>query len=313
MGKHRYLVVTAIVAAYALAATAPALAQFGPPRNPVTSIDSPYPYKSAKEHYEALKKNANGGTKHTVQTLPDWSGYWNGDGSVGLLQIGGRNVRDKSILMKALKPEYQKIFQKTLDDAKAGKEWDPLSYCLPPGYPRWYSEYGLHEFIVRPEKVWLIGEMMNEVRRIYTDGREHTPEEMALPLWLGDSIGFWDGDTLVISTVQLRKNILQREMPSHSDKMETVETWRKASPDRIEIEITMYDTDAFTKPWYTKAAFVKEKDPDLRSRYWACAENNNVVRNPDGSTQLILPSDEGFKDPNNPEGWAGGEAPATEK
>lgn len=304
MSKQRNLL-AAISVACALIVATPASAQMGPPRNPIKSIDSPYPYKTAKEHYEALKKAAKGGTKHTAQTLPDWSGYWNSDFGVGLLQISGRNVPDKSILMNALTPPYQKIFQKTLDDAKAGKEWDPLSYCLPPGFPRWFSEYGLREFVLRPDKVWLISEMMNEVRRVYTDGREHTPEEQALPLWLGDSIGFWNGDTLVISTVQLRENIMQREMPTHSERLETIETWRKVSEDRIEVELTMYDPVAFTKPWFTKQAFTKEKDPDVRSRYWACAENNNVVRNADGSTHLILPSDPGFKDPDRPETWSG--------
>src|SRR5688500_10076989 len=76
----------AALAIVGLLALGPAAwAQGGPVANPVTSIDSPYPYKTSQEHFEALRRAANGGTKHTAATLPDWTGYWSADPSRGLI------------------------------------------------------------------------------------------------------------------------------------------------------------------------------------------------------------------------------------
>ena len=87
---------------------------------------------------------------------------------------------------------------------KRGIEWDPISTCAPPGHPRWLTEPFLREFVATPDQTWLINEMVNDIRRVYTDGRDHVPEEDRYPLYNGDSIGFWDGDRLVIHTNQLQ-------------------------------------------------------------------------------------------------------------
>src|SRR4029077_20643771 len=140
-----------------------------------------------------------------------------------------------------LTPEYQAKFKKKLADQKQGIEWDHLSYCLPAGFPRWITEPFLREFVVRPEEVWWINEQQSEVRRIYTDGRGHVPEDEAYPLWEGDSIGFWDGDTLIINTKNRRAAQYQRQQPDHSDQASTVERMRKIGPDTIEDIVDVYD------------------------------------------------------------------------
>ena len=109
-----------------------------------------------------------------------------------------------------LTPEYQAKMLKRIEGAKQGIEWDPISTCAPPGHPRWLTEPFLREFIVTPDQTWLINEMVNDIRRIYTDGRDHVPEADRYPLYNGDSIGFWDGDRLVIHTNQLQAGIYQR-------------------------------------------------------------------------------------------------------
>ena len=113
---------------------------------------------------------------------------------------------------------------------KQGIEWDPISTCAPPGMPRWLTEPFLREFIVTPEQTWLINEMVNDIRRIYTDGRDHMPEADRYPLYNGDSIGFWDGDRLVIHTNQLQAGIYQRAHPDYTEQVETVEIWHKVDP-----------------------------------------------------------------------------------
>jgi hypothetical protein len=285
-----------VAALLAGAALAPAAAS----AQAVVKADGSYEYpkaqyKNAIEHYEALKRAANGGAKKTGATLPDWSGVWTRGG--GGLRFDPAQPPQGPVTAK-LTPQYQALYEKKLADVRRGVEWDRLSYCLPPGVPRWLTEPFLREFVLMPNQTLLINEMVNDIRRVYTDGRGHTPADEAYPLWNGDSIGFWDGDTLVVSTTQLREGQYQRSQPDYSDKVELVEKWRKTDADTIQAEVTVYDPEGLTEPWHVVQRYVRVKEPaDLRIRYWSCAENNNVV-NQGGATQFVLPGEAGYKDPN---------------
>ena len=126
-----------------------------------------------------------------------------------------------------LTPEYEKRLLDKLDRIERGVEFDPLSNCAPPGHPRWLTEPFLREFVPTPDQTYLINEMVNDIRRIYTDGRDHVPEADRYPLYNGDSIGFWDEKRLVIHTNQLTSGQYQRTQPEYSDQVETVEIWEK--------------------------------------------------------------------------------------
>jgi hypothetical protein len=179
---------------------------------------------------------------------------------------------------------------KRIADVKRGIEWDPISTCSPPGHPRWLTEPFLREFIVTPGQTWLINEMVNDIRRIYTDDRGHVPEADRYPIPNGDSIGFWDGDSLIIHTNQLQSGIYQRSNPDYTDQVETVEIWRKTDDKTMGVDVWIYDPPALTEPWHVKQNYVKLNDPDksLRIRYWNCGENpnNSVVQTRDGTTQF---------------------------
>ncbi len=267
----------------------------------VTKPDGSYEYpkaqyKNSTEHYEALKRAAKGGVKKTGAALPDWSGIFTRGGGAGLKFDPAQPAQN--ITSAKLTPKYQALYAKKVEEVKRGVEWDRLSYCLPPGHPRWLTEPFLREFILRPETTYLVNEMVNDIRRVYTDGRGHTPADEAYPLWNGDSIGFWDGDTLVVHTTQLREGQYQRAQPDYSDKVETVEKWRKRDADTIEADVTVYDPEALLEPWHVVQVYTRVKDPpDLRIRYWSCSENNNVV-NQSGATNFVLPGEAGYKDPN---------------
>jgi hypothetical protein len=244
-------------------------------------------HKTAAALFETLRNEATGGQRLEWSTLPDWTGvYTRARGGITFdpdQQSGG-------LPTAKLTPEYQARLMKRIEGVKEGVEWDPISTCAPPGHPRWLTEPFLKEFIVTPDQTWLINEMVNDIRRIYTDGRGHVPEDDRLPLYNGDSIGFWDGDRLVIHTNQLREGIYQRQNPDYTDQVETVEIWRKADPKLIEVDVWVYDPPALVEPWYTKQAYAKLDDPDkaLRIRYWHCGENQNnaVFQTQEGSTQF---------------------------
>jgi hypothetical protein len=245
-------------------------------------------HKTAPELFAALRDQAKGGRRLSPDSLPDWTGVYTRKPVPGF--SFDPDQAPGALPPAKLTPEYHARMMKRIEEVKRGIEWDPISTCAPPGHPRWLTEPFLREFIVTPDQTWLINEMVNDIRRIYTDGRDHTPEADRYPLYNGDSIGFWDGDTLVIHTNQLQAGIYQRSQPDYSDQVETVEIWRKVDDKTVAADVWVYDPPALLEPWYTKQTYVKLDDPDknLRIRYWNCAENqnNSVVQTKEGATEF---------------------------
>jgi hypothetical protein len=243
-------------------------------------------HASAWDLYTALKNEAGSRAQAPARaSLPDWSGIWTsgGGGSYFTAAPGG--------VMPKVTPATAARLQLGAERNKKGLSYDEnLSECGPAGHPRWVREPFLREFVPTPGQTWLINEMVNEVRRIYTDGRGHTPEADRYPLPEGDSIGFWDGQKLVIHTNQLMARSMGRNQPDQSDQMETVEVWEKIDARTITLDVWLYDPTLYLEPWYFQRRFTQVPNPDgtLRVRYWDCAENpnNQVIKTPDGSTQF---------------------------
>ena len=250
-------------------------------------IDLGKQHKTAGALYAALKEQAGGGRRLTAANLPDWSGiYTRARGGITY----DPDQRPGEMPTAKLTPEYETKLKQRIEMAEKGVEWDPISTCSPPGHPRWLTEPFLRDFVVTPDQTYLINEMMNDIRRIYTDGRDHVPLADRYPLYNGDSIGFWDGPKLVIHTNQLRAGIYQRRNPDYSDQVETVEIWQKGNPKLIEVDVWVYDPPALVEPWYTKQSYAKIDDQNkaLRIRFWHCGENQNnaVVETEGGGTQF---------------------------
>ena len=245
-------------------------------------------HKTAEALYLALKEEAKDGHRLEWSKLPDWSGVYTRAPVAGF--AFDPDTPPGGLPTAKLTPEYQARMIKRIEGVKKGIEWDPISTCAPPGHPRWLTEPFLREFIVTPDQTWLINEMVNDIRRIYTDGRGHPPEADRYPLYNGDSIGFWDGDKLVIHTNQLKEGIYQRSHPDYSNQVETVEIWYKGDDKTLVADVWVYDPPSLVEPWYTKQRYSKLSDPDknLRIRYWHCGENENnaVIQTSEGSTQF---------------------------
>jgi hypothetical protein len=250
-------------------------------------VDLGVEHKTAEGLYDYFKEQAHGGQPLTWQNVPDWTGLWTREASVFFFdpdQQPGTNPTAK------LTPKYEQMFKDKIERVRKGIEYDPLSMCNPAGMPRWLVEPFLREFIVTPAQTYLITEQMNEVRRIYTDGRQHPAKEDSYPLWEGDSIGFWDGSALVIWTNQMRAGQYQRIQPEYSEQVEVVEKWKKLDDKTIAADVWIYDPPALLEPWYTKQVYKKVDDDgkSLRIRYWDCGENQNntVIKNDQGTSDF---------------------------
>ena len=150
-------------------------------------------HKTAAELYQALRDQAKGGRPLEWTSLPDWRGVYTRAPVAGFA-FDPESPARRSADGQADTGVSSEACCKRIEGVKKGIEWDPISTCAPPGHPRWLTEPFLREFIVTPDQTWLINEMVNDIRRIYTDGRDHVPAADRYPLYNGDSIGFWDGE-----------------------------------------------------------------------------------------------------------------------
>jgi hypothetical protein len=151
---------------------------------------------------------------------------------------------------------------------------DPVFQCFPPGVPRIYLYNFPLQIVQIPGQVIMLFEYDHFVRRIYTDGRPHDKDQG--PLWMGDSIGKWDGDTLVVDTVNFNdKTLIDRVGRPHSDALHVVERIRRVEQKYMEIAFTVDDPKAYIQPWGTKLIF--ESRPDWKIMENVCEDNASFL------------------------------------
>jgi hypothetical protein len=239
----------------------------------------------------AARAEAPGCGPDAFAGLPDWSGVWRAvEPMSGLLFDGGRlkGGEDRPRNFPPLKPVWEASYTRFLDEVvKAGKFSDPLTLGLPPGMPRFVSLPRQYQFIVRPEAVWMTHERP-DLRTIYTDGRDHPPEEILLNSWMGHSIGRWEADTLVIDTVAMRGGVpIDRTGLVLSGRHRVTERVRKNASGLLVNEVTIDDPVAFTRPWVVVRHYerVKERWPTINDVPSLEFDRNPIV---DGETTIIL-------------------------
>jgi hypothetical protein len=153
---------------------------------------------------------------------------------------------------------------------------DSVLTCFPPGVPRIYSiGLGLpFEIVQIPGRVIMIFEYDHFVREIFTDGRPH-PADLNLT-WMGDSIGTWDGETLVVDTIGFNdKTWLDQLGHPHSDALHVIERLRRVSPDSMTDDITMDDPKTYRKPWVARIVF--DFRPDWKIEEHVCEDFLNTT------------------------------------
>ena len=144
--------------------------------------------------------------------------------------------------------------------------------CLPPGVPRIYIQPFVLEMIQTPGRVLEYFEFDHHVRQIFTDGRQH-PKDPELT-WMGDSIGWYEGDTLVVDTVGLNeKTWIDRGGLPHSDQLHVIERIRRPSHEALEIAITIDDSKAYTQTWSGYRNYKLE--PTWNVKEFICADNGD--------------------------------------
>lgn len=164
---------------------------------------------------------------------------------------------------------------------------DPLTLCLPRGTPGNMRSPDQYEFILTPSQVWISIENGSQLRRIWTDGREHLKDDELFETYTGDSIGHWEGDTLVVDTIGLKADmIIDRTGATLSNKAHIVERIRRIDADTMEDQFTIDDPVALTRQWKVTRRY-KPSGPGARIFDYACSENNRNPIDETGRTRTL--------------------------
>jgi hypothetical protein len=269
-------------------------------------ILSPYPYKTAKEHYEALltQAKARGGpTVYTKATVPDWDGYYRRDlqADRGSEWIFGE--AQLPVLLSLLTPKYQTwLVQSAYHEAVTNSPQWSASFCWPEGFTRWWSQpsqAGNFQLTMTPWNIqFLSGIADNFLRQVMVGKTTHVQK---VPQWYGETLGFWDGTTLVTHTANIQAWQLSHIMFENSDQLETIETFKPALDPAgnfigLDHETIFYDPEAFVAPVKASFRFVRaatKDDPDRRYNFIQCLSN---IYNTDGRPKQVTAADPRFVD-----------------
>ena len=171
-------------------------------------------------------------------------------------------------------PAYVPAAQKIYEDRKvSGAKSDAEKLCLPNGVVR--IEPLPYKIVQTPKLVIVLSEgNTHSYRRISTDGRPHNLE-LEPNTWNGDSIGRWEGDSLVVDTVGFNDTTwLDSTGKPHSEALHVIERYRRRDLNHLEIGYTLDDPQAFTKPYTFNRTFSRVTGRDLKEYF--CAMNNFI-------------------------------------
>jgi hypothetical protein len=179
---------------------------------------------------------------------------------------------------RPLTAEYERIYQDL--QAERARLEEGAEPCVWPGMPRIMTYPYPLEILHTPGRITMIFEADSQVRRIFLDRTEHLPFDELDPTYNGDSIGRWEGDTLVVDTIGFNTSTTVGQGLPHSEDMRIVERIRYLDGDTIEVRMMITDEKAFTRPIEQRVIYSKR--PDWRIREYSCLENNRDAPDAEG-------------------------------
>jgi hypothetical protein len=192
--------------------------------------------------------------------LPDWTGYWlteNDETSIGGL---GQRAVDAKVTGKESERPVMSLYGFNAPWNEEGRRRQALRgkfgglKAAGWGYPIMMNAAAPIQFVITPEEVLIIN-AYRDVRHIYTDGRKLPSLEDSWPTVWGESVGHWEGDTLVVETIQVKNpNIYFHGAPPLSEEARYVERIRRVG-DRIVDEFVITDPVTLTAPWKATVTF----------------------------------------------------------
>jgi len=214
----------------------------------------------------------------TADGKPNFSGVWAGPGfrHTGKETDSATVRRYTEMNMTPVKPEGQALFNRP--PANNVRIDDPTAVCLPNGLTRQIPSPYAQQWIQTPEQLVMLYEYMHFFRIIPIGAPNRPHGEIAEPTYMGDSIAWWEDDTLVIDTIGLNEWLLDATHGEdgssrwHSDQLHVVERIRFTDPTNASYDVTLDDPVVFQGPWTEKWAM--QLKPTWKVLEFICDDND---------------------------------------
>jgi hypothetical protein len=225
-----------------------------------------------------------GPVPRTADGKPDMSGYWNAGMNGGaVFEVQKHPRRSQSLPAgdgaivdppDGLIPYQPWAAEKVKDTFEHHLADEPELHCFLSGVPKQiYVQFGF-EILQPPGNVVMNWEFMHAYRIIPTDNRQHALASN-IHLFEGDSVGHWEGDTLVVDTTNLNdRTWFDTAGNFHSDQLHVVERFTMVNDRTINYEATMEDPKVFTKPWKIAMPLTRNMQPNYEIMEFGCIEGN---------------------------------------
>ena len=236
----------------------------------------------AQTEQQAAQQSANIQKQYENQVTINPPLYWS---------EGGKRTKQTSVVVDppdgripAMTPQAQKIVaaergglgpgQHFPDKVDSWEDFDYYSRCITRGFPATmlYTVYNFgNEIIQAPGYVVIRSEMVHEQRVIPIDSRKHVGKD--IKMYMGNSVGHWEGNTLVVETTNLRPE--SGAGGRYTDAAKIVERFTRTAPDELTWEATISDPNVWTKPYTLRYPF--KLDPEYHLYEYACHEGNYMM------------------------------------
>jgi hypothetical protein len=194
----------------------------------------------------------------------DLSGHW--DRSSPIVSFGnvpsGAPREDPAAQEAPFTPAGRKMYEANrpgYGPRRSTKRNDPLGRCEPLGLPRHLNAeiiepHNTWEIVHTPTRIVQFFEYRHDWREIWMDGRSLPTLEQAYPKWNGYSVGRWDGNTLVVTSLGFdERSWVDKFGYPHSEQMRLEERYRRVDAETLELVITLTDPVVYTRPWVSDA------------------------------------------------------------
>jgi hypothetical protein len=190
-------------------------------------------------------------------------------------------------------PEFYEAGQRAMKEAaeaqKKGERYrDSIGQCYPAGMPMIMTRVWPISMVQLPTVIYMMFGFTNSLRIIYLDGRQHTDPDIVVPTYNGESIGRWEGDTLVVHTKYFEPNEhwIDSGLPI-SDQFEITERMKLVeNGTRLQIEYTMTDPKNWKGEWKSTKKWIRMDYSDIPEVECLPNLNKNLPSTAEGSAEV---------------------------
>ena len=203
--------------------------------------------------------------------LGNAKGSWNPRILANLAGMGNQDPRRSPVDKKVdvpFQPWAKALYEHNVEDLSKD---DPEARCFPPGIPRMNATPFPFQMYQLPDRVIFLYEGGTHIWRVVPLNKPHAKDPN--PTFMGDAVGRWEGDTLVIDIIGFNdRTWLDQDGHPHTDALHIVERYTRTDEMTLQYEVTIDDPKAYLKPWSSSYSIPWAPDAELME--YICNENN---------------------------------------